>query len=291
MTAEEKLLKSISVDLKIGKMRVGDREMNYVEGGSGPNLLLIHGGNIGWGQWYPNLLELAKFFRVTAVDLFGGGRSTSIDFSKLDLEKDLIDPVADFISAKRLENFSILGSSIGGWIAMKIALRKKFSLKKLVLADAIGFSDYRRFSDKMISIYPLAKLISKTVLNPKRNNRRIEDFLRSVFYNSKISISPEFIDYFYETMAISHNLLFISRLASAGITKRLFLRDQFKDIKVPTAIIWGERDALMPLDKNQQNFGLIYNADVRILADAGHIPSIEKPEAFNREVIQILLRQ
>ena len=87
--------------------------------------MLIHGGNLGWGQWYPNIDELAKKFKVFAIDLPGGGRSSRVDFERLNFDKGLISIVESFILTLKLEKTDVVAASVGGWIAGQIAIRKK----------------------------------------------------------------------------------------------------------------------------------------------------------------------
>lgn len=286
---EKRLAQAIKMPVQIKKVEVGTHSINYLTAGSGQPLLLIHGGNIGWGQWYPNIVELSKNFKIYAIDLPGGGRSSRLDFSKMNLEKDLIDVVYQFIKQIGVEELDIVGSSIGGWIALKLALKKDLQVKKLVLSDCIGFTDYMGFAQRILGLNFLATFLTKTILKPVRNNKNIEKFLRDVFYNKNASIIKEFIDYFYETMTTSHNLLFISRLSSIyGIRKEFILKDVLRKVKSDTLIVWGEKDKLMPIEKNDINFHLIPKVKLNIIKDAGHIPSIEKSDKFNKVVINFL---
>src|SRR5205823_1620990 len=110
--------------------------------------------------------------------------------------------------------------------------------------------------------------------------------LRDVFYNKKLALKKEFIDYFYETMKTSHNLLYISRLAQ--LRNKIQLEKELPKIKKKILIIWGKDDKLMPLEKNADNFRLLTNSQIKIIEHAGHIPSIEKSEEFNKAVISFL---
>jgi len=286
---ENNLMNSIGVSLQKGSIKIGPYDVNYVTAGKGKPLLLLHGGNIGWGQWYPNIAPFSKYFRVYALDLPGAGRSTKIDFSKLDLEKDFVITVEKFIQAKNLQKPNILGSSIGGWIALKLAFRRNNDLNKIILVDCIGFTDHMRLADRIMGITPIARLLTKTVFKPTPQNKNIEIFLRDVFYNKNLDIRREFIDYFYETMGTSHNLLLISRLSSFwGVRKEFELRNKLPKIKKEVMIIWGAKDKLMPPDKCYDNFQLIPNAQIEILEGVGHIPSLEKSEKFNELVINFL---
>jgi predicted nucleotidyltransferase len=64
--------------VKLEQVKIGEFVINYATAGKGLPIVLIHGGNIGWGQWYPNIPELARYFKVYALDLPGGGRRSRI---------------------------------------------------------------------------------------------------------------------------------------------------------------------------------------------------------------------
>jgi 4,5:9,10-diseco-3-hydroxy-5,9,17-trioxoandrosta-1(10),2-diene-4-oate hydrolase len=285
MDTQLKLASIIPGGASVNAVEIGGRRINYAKAGSGSPLLLIHGGNIGWGQWYPNIGELARYFTVYAIDLPGAGRSCKTDYTAVDFEKDFVDTAAEFIRKLGLEGADVVGSSNGGWVALKLALRG-VKLNRLVLADSVGFSDYAGFGDRVLAFYPFARLLCRTVFKPDRSNKRIEDLLRSVFSNKLADIRGEFMEYFYETMSLSHNLLFISRLAYNR--KKLFLGERLRGIKNKTLIVWGGKDAIMPLEKNRRNFGLIADSEARVIENAGHIPSLERSEEFNRLVINFL---
>lgn len=288
MDSEKKLQNTIKAKTEIHKIKIGKYSINYITAGSGKPLILIHGGNIGWGQWHPNIEALSNYFKIYAIDLPGGGRSTPVDFSKVDLEKDMVDTVAQFISELNIKNPSIVGSSIGGWITIKLALRSSIKLNKLILVDSFGFSNYLDIKNKIIGTYPLAKFLSKTLLKPSDKNKNLEKFLRDVFYNKNISLKQEFIDYFYETTKSSHNLLFISRLSKMQAKGELTLQKELKNVKNKTLIIWGENDKLMPIEQYNSFFNLIPGSDVHVIKKAGHIPSIEHPEEFNKTLIDFI---
>lgn len=285
MNTENVLAKTIPTKIDIKSIKIDNYDINYAVTGEGKPVVLIHGGNIGWGQWYPNITAIAGKFKVYAIDLPGGGRSTKIDYANLDMEKDLVETVNKFIKELKLIKPHIIGSSISGWIALKLALKNK-NIGKIVAIDSIGFSNYTRPQDKIIRIYPIAKFLTNTILKAKRTNKNIEMFIRSVFYNSKLSLKKEFIEYFYETMSQSHNLLFISKLTSK--IKETFLADELSKIKNEILIIWGKNDMIMPLKKSEQNFKKIPKAQVVVIENAGHFPSLEQSLQFNKEVLRFL---
>ncbi|MFY9463208.1 MAG: alpha/beta fold hydrolase, partial [Candidatus Sungiibacteriota bacterium] len=119
MNAERKLAQLVQTDIKIEQAIIGRFRINYVSAGSGPAVILLHGANIGWGQWYPNIAVLAQYFTVYAIDLPGAGGSSKIEFHTANLEKDFVDTVDSFIKDRRLSKVHIVGHSLSGWIALR----------------------------------------------------------------------------------------------------------------------------------------------------------------------------
>ncbi len=286
MNSEQKLIEFIGIPISIKKIAINGHTINYSVSGDGPPLLLIHGANFGWGVWYPNIASLSKNFTVYAIDLPGAGRSTRIDYSRLNPEEDFLIVTEDFIKALGLKNFHIIGFSMGSWVCLQLALKHPEWVDKIIVESAVGFSDYSVASDKIIAFFPLAKLISKIFINPK-SRTKVEKFLRGIFYYKTIKLPEEFINYFWETMKTSHNLLFISRLTA--LHKTLNLENSLYRIKNKTLIIWGEDDKIIPLQKNSHNFKLIPSSEVRLLKNVGHVPSLENPQEFNSVVNKFLL--
>ncbi len=252
-------------------------------------MLLLHGANIGWAQWYQNIAELAKHFTVYALDMPGAGSSTKVNFAHINFA-DYVKTVDAFITANKLTTIDIVGSSFGGWVALKLAIENKPYINKVVLTNPLGFTSYMPRQFRPIAFTPLAKVVSKTVLRPSRNNKMLEKFMRDVFYDKNQPLSAEFVDYFYELSKTSHNLLFISRL-SRGIRSELFLKDELSKIKKPVLVIWGQEDPLMPFPTVEESIKLVPGVTLKLLPKTGHMPPVESPELFNKLTIDFLQGQ
>jgi pimeloyl-ACP methyl ester carboxylesterase len=289
MKTQQQLAKIVDTKLDVKQLVVESYNLNYVVAGNGEPLLLLHGANIGWAQWYQNLGELSRHFKVFAIELPGAGDSTKVNFRKTDLETDYVKIVDKFITANKISKLNIIGSSFGGWIALRLAIERKPYIDKIVLTNPIAFTKTSPIKFRPVSIYPLALVASKTALRPKRSNKNLEKFMRDVFYDKQQHLAPEFIDYFYELSKTSHNLLFISRLSRLrGMRKELFLGNQLSKINRPVLLIWGKEDPLMPYSTVKNNFKLIPNIKVVTLDKVGHMPPVEAADSFNKLAINFL---
>lgn len=292
MNAEQRLLLSTHADLTLDQLQIGSHLINYAVGGRGDPLILLHGANIGWGQWYPNIAQLSQNFRVYALDLPGAGHSNKINFRTLNLERDFVDTVEGFIKIKNLKNASLIGHSLGGWIAMKLALRNLPSLDKIVLVSPIGFSGFVPFKHRLLAFYPLAKLLSMTAMKPTAKN--MKNFSLDVMYDKSKEPSPEFVDYLCEAIAEkpnNHPLMLIHRLTGLRrMKKELILTSVLPQIHNQTLVIMGAEDPQIPIDQVRSAVPRLPNAQLKLLAKIGHLPPLEATKQFNEIVLAFLTR-
>jgi pimeloyl-ACP methyl ester carboxylesterase len=256
--------------------------------GQGAPLLLIHGANVGWGQWALNLKHLAKYFKVIAVDLPGCGGSTPIDFNKIKFA-EFAEVMGDFIRLLKAHHLSIVGHSFGGAVAIKLAGQAELDVRKLVLVGPLGFSRTLPGRQKLVTLRPIAKLLSRTAVKPTRTN--IKKFLSEPLVRHD-GITNEFVDYYYTAIQenkFNHPLLFMHSLTRPLLLRQeLLLTSQFDRIKQPTLIIIGNKDRMMPLGALKRAAAARASVRLEILSDIGHVPPLECPDLFNKKIINFL---
>ncbi len=287
--AEKKLEQLSKAVIRHDKIEINKYSIHYIISGKGEPLLLIHGANIGWAQWYRNIASLSKLFTVYAIDLPGSGNSTKIDYENYDIEDAFVKTVKDFIILKKLSKLNIVGHSIGGFIALKLAFDMKDKIKKIVLVNPIGLIDYMPISQLPLSLNFFAKFLTKTALKPTRKN--IGNFLRSVLLN-KEAITEEFITYYHANITrdfITHPIMLMHSLIKGTRMKRnLVLKDKLTSVFQPTLIILGDSDKMIPSDKVVKAYSLIPNFEVKVYENTGHVPSLEQSDRFNKDILKFL---
>lgn len=289
MDSDQQLIRSINLVAADKYYQAGSTKIHYIVAGSGPPLLLLHGATIGWGQWYANIRELANHFTVYALDLPGSGRSSAVDFRTADLTELFIKPIEEFIKSKNLNPVSIIGHSIGGWIAMKLAIRIPSKIKRLILVDPIGFTDQIPWHQRIVGIYPVANLLSRTALKPTKKN--MEKFLMSVLYGQP-KISSDYVSYFHSNIRrtkTSHPILFINGMMS-GLHMRpeLVLTKDIPNIKCPVLLVAGINDPIVSIEQVKKAKQLLPTAQLVTFDKTGHIPPIEKSKEFNKLALDFL---
>ncbi|GAM19161.1 hypothetical protein SAMD00019534_023360 [Acytostelium subglobosum LB1] len=142
--AEKRILQTIETPYEQRMVKVGDHEINTIKVGSGDPLVLVHGYGAGVGFWCGNIDYLARHYTVYAIDLVGFGRSSRPDPTQFktpdDAEKLWVDSINQWASEVGLDNFHLLGHSLGGYISTCYTLQHPERVKSLVLADPWGFA-------------------------------------------------------------------------------------------------------------------------------------------------------
>lgn len=288
--AEAGLIKIIPTDIAHGNVAIGKHQIHYVKAGSGPDLVLVHGINMGWGQWYPNIAALAEHATVYAIDLPGAGQSSLLAPEDSRFSMEVVAVIEEFIKKMGLKNPDLMGHSIGGWAILMVALRKKVAMRKLILASPLGFSTKTPAKYRPIGFRPAALILSKTAMKPSPKN--MKDFATSVLYNKEI-LRKEFVDYYaaaLEEYGHSHPFLWINRFSGVfHIRKEFVLLDQLSAIQQPTLIAVGKNDTIIPPSKeNMKAFRLMPNSVVMVFAESGHVIPTEESVIFNNAAIQFL---
>lgn len=288
-TAEATLANSMGVEYKIDQVQIGKYKINYLVAGQGAPILLVHGGNMGWGMWYKTIPELSKYFKVYAIDLVGSGGSTKIDFRSSNLEVDYVTTLENFILINNINRISLVGHSFGGWIILRLLLRKRILINRVVLVNSVGLTNHISPAQWPASIYIIAKLLSYYVMDVSK--RGLQIFLSSIFYDKKI-IDTLFLDYLCESLnrtKISYPLLFInSMLRPFRFKKNIFINENLIKINEEVMIMWGLRDKMVPLRYCKKSLKIIRNIKTVWFDKSGHLPPLEEAEKFNFEVLNFL---
>jgi pimeloyl-ACP methyl ester carboxylesterase len=262
--------------------RVGGTEVNYVEMGSSagenePPLVLVHGLSGAWQNWLENIPHFARNHRVIAPDLPGFGASpvppwepTIENYGRL---------LSDFCDQLGVERSLLVGNSMGGFVAAEEAISDPDRVERLVLVSAAGISHARmarapattaaRFA---AAAAPYAfKYQEQALTRPVLRHYA----LRGVFYKPT-ALRPEIV---WENIHAGLNapgmLAAVEGLVGYDFTDRL------PEIEVPTLIVWGRQDRVVPPVDGGEFERLIPNSSRVVFDRCGHVPQLEKPARFN----------
>jgi pimeloyl-ACP methyl ester carboxylesterase len=262
---------------------VRERPVNVIELGSGPPLVFIHGLAGSWQNWLEQLPAFAADHRVVAMDLPGFGDSPMPrDQISISAYAGIVD---DLLGELGIERASIVGNSMGGFIAAEIAIDFSTRVDHLVLESAAGITSQ---NDPAARLIPALRAAERGLLaitgwvaaksDGVARRRRLRQATLNVVatHPQKLSAAlsaellrgsgkPGFIDAFY---ALTHYPI----------------RDRLTKITAPTLVVWGERDHLVPLRDADVFAELIPNSRKVVYPDTGHVPMIERPARFNADL-------
>jgi pimeloyl-ACP methyl ester carboxylesterase len=227
--------------------------------GAGPTLLYLHGMRGLYGD-PPFLLRLAERYEVIAPDHPGFGNSDDPEW--LDSISDLAYFYADFIEALGLRGVHLVGHSIGGWIALQLAVRSCERLRSLSLVSSAGIrvKGVPRADTFILSPEELARLL---FVNGELARRFVEE-----------EADPERFSFNFKNSVTAAKLTWQPRLCDPQLSKWLHR------ITVPTFILWGESDRVIPPQYAEALHAAIAGSTVKILPECGHVPAVERPDEF-----------
>jgi pimeloyl-ACP methyl ester carboxylesterase len=225
------------------------------ESGAGTPVVLIHGlgGSSDW--WRYNIEELAREYRVLAVDLVGFGRNRFfLRRSRLPLRFDEIAALLVRWIETLGEAVHLVGNSMGGQVAIHVAAARPDLVRSLTLVNSSGIP---------FEIAPGAHI--ENLIVPRGAMSFATILARDLLRAGPTSM----------TVAFTHVL-------------RDDVRPLLRGLAVPVLLAWGERDPLVPLTYARQMMEIIPNSRLQVIPRAGHIPMWENPRAFNDALLEFL---
>lgn len=228
-----------------------------------PTIVLVHGYGASQGFFFRNFDALASKFRVLAIDQLGWGASSRPDFTCKTTEETeswFIDSLEEWRKAKKIDNFILLGHSLGGYIATRYALKYPEHVKHLVLVGSAGFN---AGSDRLMQFRAtwkgaVANFIWESNFTPQTVIRGlgpwgpglVKNYAANRFggkWGSGATLTDEeskkLSDYMFHTLAArASGELCLRYIFSLGALARTPLVDSAPDLKVPTSFIYGTQD-------------------------------------------------
>ena len=249
------------------------QKIHYVEAGSGPTVILLHGLGGSSQVWQFNIAALAEKYHVVVPDQIGFGKSDKplVNYRI----RTYVDFLDQFCKQLGIERASLVGNSMGGWIATAFTAAFPDRVDKLVLVDAAGYAPPKDLDTR--SFYGL---------NPT-TREGMKVLVAKVFYN-KLFLTDAAIDQAIATRLAAGDGYTINSITESIIRGEDFLDAAVKTIKRPTLIIWGRQDGLVPLAEGEHFNKDIAGSKLVVFDQCGHMPNVEKPAEFNAAVLKFL---
>lgn len=285
-------------------VEVGALRVHHTHGGSGSPVLFIHGiGSSGYMEWRNNLESVAAHHRVFAPDLPGYGRTEkpraryTIPYFARFVERYMQD--------RGLRSVRLVGASLGGRIALEVALESPRLVRKLVLVNTLGLGRPRAQAANMAYGLVTIPRVGEAVMRFTRGAlnwaspsmiRRVAARYAGTSADLEKTLDDSYLDDLRELYATDEfHSAYLSTLRSLIHPRALLgghhdVTARLNELRVPVQLIWGADDPLFPLAHAARAHSLIHDSRLAVIEGAGHSPQAERPEEFNR-VLNTFLRE
>lgn len=253
---------------------VEGNKIRYLESGTSKDtLVLIHGLGASAERWNLVLPIFEKHFRVIVPDLIGFGLS---DKPLVDYTPEFFSEFLEkFLSILRIERPTLIGSSLGGQVTAEFAARSDVSLEKLILVSPSGVM---KQSTPALDAYIMAALYPT------------EESAKNAFEMMEASgheIDPEIIKGFIQRMQLPNaKMAFMSTVL--GLKNSSVITEKLRSINVPTLIVWGASDPVIPIYNADKFVSTIKDCRFYRMDNCGHTPYVQYPEDFAKIVLDFI---
>lgn len=267
-------------DVASESVLVDGHRIHYLHGGSGPTLLLLHGGiidaaHVSWGE----VIEpLTGHFHVVAPDLLGYGDSERPDVDYTMERHTAV--VREFVETLDLAPVSVVGLSMGGGVGIGLALSDADMVERLVLVDAYGLGGDLP-NGKLTWLLARLSVLNKISMGLLARSPGLVKASLGNIASDPDELSPEVVDEVYA----------LAKQPGAGRPYRSFRASEatwrgartdytprLPEIDVPTLLIHGAEDGIVPVEWARRAADRIPDARLEILQDVAHWPPREAPE-------------
>jgi len=261
----------------------GDIQTHFLEAGSGPDLVLLHGGEHGASAeitWRDNIDALAAKFHVVAPDLLGWGRTEKI-YSFSDPAGFRIKHLETFLATLGIGKAFFVGNSAGGGLILRSAVRQPRPLQIEKMVTICGnASVFKTTSQADLDNYtPSMENMKKIVALLYHDSRwQTEENIRERYESSIIPGA-------WETLSATR---LRSPVHQARSTTEEFVK-QLQQLEIPLLIMSCEHDPLNQRDWDEDFQKIVHGSKVHRFMHSAHEPQIEETDEFNRVLVEFLL--
>ena len=253
---------------------INRNKIRYLEDGkSDRNLILLHGLGGYAERWSNSMPFLAKKFHLFVPDMIGYGKS---DKPTADYTPEyFVKFVFDFMDSLGIKNTSMIGTSLGGQVVIECAATQSPTIKKIVLISPAGImrkSTPELDAYTMAALYPTKESVKNAYQMMVGKDKQVSEISIERFLNNMSKPNAK--------------MVFLSTLLGLKNAPDIF--EKLGKITVPTLLIWGKEDKLIPYEYSQQFVASINKCKFIPMEGCGHSPYVEDPEKLSELVIEFL---
>jgi 4,5:9,10-diseco-3-hydroxy-5,9,17-trioxoandrosta-1(10),2-diene-4-oate hydrolase len=270
----------LRVVVKEQKINVEGLPTRYLTAGEGPPLLLLHGVGDNAFDWQWVMPTLAHTYQVYALDLPGSGGSAKPlpDYSPAFFTRF----ATAFLNALGVERAAVVGNSLGGLVGLRLALSDPERVAALGLVSSDGLGREVTYALRSLALPGFGKL---AVAWGKRRPGALQRALgrSALLFAHPWRVPREWIKEQYRLARLPGFLeaQLATVRAQVGLRgQREVLVDRLSHLKVPTLVVWGARDRVLPYSQGQEAAARLPEGTLELVPDCGHAPHVEQPERF-----------
>lgn len=271
----------LSTELKSHLKNIFGYNIYFTQQGAGEHVILLHGLGASSYVWRFLTPRLAEDHRVTAIDLLGFGASDKPDTFKYDLDSQC-DVIIELLKQLEIDSCAIVGSSMGGTIALRLAqMRPDMFHKIIVLSPA---------ADPRVTFFDLNRIsFLSPVVKPLVTEKFVKQIMKRV-YSEQHLITDENIKIYAEPYA-SHKGGVDSFVKSFSLLRDPRVYEHLDSIKCPVLILWGQKDRIIPFKFAERIKNKIPHSILEVHKTAGHHVQEDNPEWVLSKIIPFLKDQ
>ena len=256
--------------------------IHYQEKGTGAPLVLIHGYTSSTYSWKDVFEPLAKTFHVIAVDLKGFGFSGKPDGDYTRRAQAVL--VTHLLEHLKLEKAWLCGNSMGGEVALNVALANPERVAGLILVDSAGVEVPG--SESLAPGYLLVPVVGRLLIALSlTSDKLVREGLDKSFYD-RAKVTDDRVANYYRPLKTRGGQLAALR---ARTQWAIFpVEPELGKINVPTLILWGAQDQLIPLAAGNKLSSLIKDSKLVVFDNCGHVPQEEMPARTVDEIMKFI---
>ncbi|CAM2918637.1 alpha/beta fold hydrolase [Moritella viscosa] len=261
---------------------IDDKTMHYIDKGQGPVLILGHSYLWDSEMWTPQLDALSQHYRCIVPDLWGHGKSDDAPEKTIRLQ-DYARDILALMDHLAINDFSIIGLSIGGMWGAELTIIAPKRVKSLVLMDSFVGVESEVMRTKYLGML-------SAIDDAQQVPAPLVDIITPMFFaQNAAEVNPELV------ARLRDYLVSLEGERAKQITKmgRMFItrRDAFEDIEkfaLPTLIIVGEQDTARPPLESYLMQDVISGSELLVVKDAGHISNLEQPAVVTAKLLSFM---
>jgi pimeloyl-ACP methyl ester carboxylesterase len=253
------------------KMNVGGLDVHYLTGGEGDPLVVIHGGGDGARAWLDNLEELSQCYTVYAPDLPGFGHSQPI--SDGFHASEFVEFMEGFANNLGLQRFHLVGHSVGGSVALRFALKSPRRIERLVLVSSMCLG-------KEIALW--ARFLSSPAFLMTLGEAGVALFKAVGWLIKSLHIPFEFMN------PLPRVKISLGKSIMTLKGQTTVLLNQLSQLLVPTLLVWGVEDAMVPVAHAYAASELIADCQLHVFDACDHNVYKQKSQEFSHLLTRFL---